>query len=352
MPILSRNSSTTPFIEKKSTSPKAPSVNITLSSGSSFLSSEAIYTLANSYNLTFLLRLLKLVESDESIPLTGIVLMIEKSSPNGLDITTAFLYSESSASLSLSNTLGLSKEYVIACEKPVNCATSPATSSMLLSNVILPIVVEPLGSVVGILSYPKNLATSSAISASLFRSCLNVGIISSLFFSSYSTSSLVKYSSISLLETSVPRSALYLAGSKAILFLATGAGYTSTTPPTTSPAPSCSIKSHALFMASSASSGSSPFSNLPAASVLKPIFLADFLMLVPSNVAASKSIILTSSVIIEFSPPMIPAKPTALSPSHIRSASESSILSCPSSVTNFSPSSALLTIIFLPAIVS
>ena len=162
----------------------------------------------------------------------------------------------------------------------------------------------------------------------------------------------MKYSSISASDTSVPRSALYLAGSKAILFLDTGLGYTSTTPPTTSPAPSCSIRSHALFIASSASSGSSPFSNLPAASVLKPIFLDDFLMLVPSNVAASKSIVLTSSVIIEFSPPMIPANPTALSPSHIRSASESRVLSCPSSVTNFSPSAAFLTTIFLPAIVS
>ena len=55
-----------------------------------------------------------------------------------------------------------------------------------------PVVASPLGRVVGMLSYPKNLATSSAISASLLRSCLNVGIISSLASLSYSTSSLSK----------------------------------------------------------------------------------------------------------------------------------------------------------------
>ena len=99
-------------------------------------------------------------------------------------------------------------------------------------------------------------------------------------------------------------------------------------------------------------SGSSPFSNLPDASVLKPNFLVAFLILVPSNVAASKSIVVTSSVIFEFSPPIIPARPMALSASHIISIDESSVLSCSSSVSNFSPSSALLTIIFLPAIVS
>ena len=137
----------------------------------------------------------------------------------------------------------------------------------------------------------------------------------------------MKYESISSFDTFVPRSALYLSGSNDILFLDTGSSYISTTPPTTSPAPNCSIRSQALFIASSASSGSKPFSNLPEASVLKPIFLVDFLILVPSNVAASKSIVLTSSVIIEFSPPITPAIPTARSPSQIISVDELSILS-------------------------
>ena len=138
---------------------------------------------------------------------------------------------------------------------------------------------------------------------------------------------------------------MYLAGSNGSLFLVTGSGYTSTAPPTTSPASSSSISWHALLIASIAFSGSSPFSNLPDASVLKPIFLVVFLMLVPSNVAASKSIVWTSSVIIEFSPPMIPAIATGFSPSQIRSVCASRVLSCPSSVTNFSPSVAVLTTI-------
>ena len=145
---------------------------------------------------------------------------------------------------------------------------------------------------------------------------------------------------------------MYLAGSNGSLFLVTGSGYTSTTPPTTSPASSSSISWHALLIASIAFSGSSPFSNLPEASVLKPIFLVVFLMLVPSNVAASKSIVWTSSVIIEFSPPMIPAIPMDFLPSQIISTDSSISLSCPSRVVNFSPFSAVRTTISFPSIVS
>ena len=151
------------------------------------------------------------------MPFTGSVLIIEKSSPNGLEITTVFLYSESSESFNLSNTLGLSNEYVIACEKPQNCAISLATFSTLCLNDILPIVEEPDGSVVGILAYPKNLATSSAISAVLKRSCLNVGIISSSASLSYTNSSLSKYDIISSTDTSVPKRALIFSGSNLIL---------------------------------------------------------------------------------------------------------------------------------------
>ena len=168
----------------------------------------------------------------------------------------------------------------------------------------------------------------------------------------YSISSLSKYLSISSELTSVPRSLLYLSGSNGSTFSSGFTGNTSTIPPTTSPAPSSSISSHALLIAASALYGSSPFSNLPDASVLRPAFFAEILMLAPSKHAASKSIVLTSSVILEFSPPMIPASPIAFSPSHIISIDESRVLSCPSRVQKTSLSLALLTTILWSAIVS
>ena len=50
-------------------------------------------------------------------------------------------------------------------------------------------------------------------------------------------------------------------------------------------------------------------------------------MFVPSKQAASKSIVFTSSVIMEFSPPMIPAMPTDFSPSQITRTFSSSVRS-------------------------
>ena len=151
---------------------------------------------------------------------------------------------------------------------------------------------------------------------------------------------------------SVPSSLLIFSASNGTLTGSFFLLYTSTIPPTTSPAPISSISWHARSMAASALFGSRPFSNLPDASVRSPIFLLDLRMLVPSKQAASNNIVWTSSVIIEFSPPMIPAIPMDFLPSQIISTDSSISLSCPSRVVNFSPFSAVRTTISFPSIVS
>ena len=98
-------------------------------------------------------------------------------------------------------------------------------------------------------------------------------------------------------------------------------------PPITSPAPSSSISWQARFTASLAVLGSRPFSYFPEASVRRPTFLADRRMLVPLKHADSNTMVLTLSVILEFSPPMMPAMPTSFSPSLIIRMELSSFLS-------------------------
>ena len=127
----------------------------------------------------------------------------------------------------------------------------------------------------------------------------------------------LKYPIIVSAEISVPSRPLIQSGSNAILLPVISFWYTSTTPPTTSPAPSSSMSWQARFIASMALFGSRPFSNLEEASVRRPTFLLDRRMFVPSKHAASNNIVCTLSVIMEFSPPMIPASPTAFSPSQI-----------------------------------
>ena len=183
------------------------------------------------------------------------------------------------------------------------------------------------------------------------RSCLNVGTVILFVSGLYSSSIALKYSSISSLGMSVPKSLLTASSSNEIVTGCLSCGYTSTIPETTVPAPSSSISWQALLIASSALFGSRPFSNLPDASVRRPSLLAESLMLVPSNVAASNKISLTLSVIIEFSPPMIPAIAICSSSSQIIKISLSKVLSWPSNVTNLSPSFARLTTIFCPLIV-
>ena len=150
----------------------------------------------------------------------------------------------------------------------------------------------------------------------------------------------------------MPRSLLLYSGSNGILFSSRCSKQTSIIPPTTSPAPSSSISWQARSMAADALLGSSPLSNFPEASVCRPRRLLERRMFVPSKQAASKTMVVTSSVILEFSPPMIPAMPISFSPSQIIRMSRSSFLSCPSRVSKVSPSSARRTMILCPAILS
>ena len=151
---------------------------------------------------------------------------------------------------------------------------------------------------------------------------------------------------------SVPSSLFIFSGSNGSTTSLTGFGYTSTIPSTTLPQPSSSISWQARLIACSAKFGSSPFTNFAAASVARPIRFVVRRIFVPSKQAASNNNVLMSSVTIEFSPPMIPAIPISFSPSQIIRTSLSILRSCPSSVTNVSPSLARFTTIFLPAIVS
>ena len=78
--------------------------------------------------------------------------MLLKSSPSGFKIPTVLRSGLSSGSFSLSNTFGLSKEYVMPWENPQNSATSLATSSTRSLYDNFPVVASPDGSVTGILS--------------------------------------------------------------------------------------------------------------------------------------------------------------------------------------------------------
>ena len=186
-----------------------------------------------------------------------------------------------------------------------------------MSNWSFPAVAAPDGSVVGILSYPENLATSSARSHVRRTSCLQVGTLITFFSLSYFRSTASKYPIISSSENEVPRSPLIFSGSNGTSDGSLFSGYTSTIPPTTSPAPNSSMSSQARLTASSAVFGSRPLSNFWEASVCRPIRLEERRMFVPLKQAASKRTVFTSSVIMEFSPPMMPPMPTGFSASQI-----------------------------------
>ena len=70
------------------------------------------------------------MDSDVSIPFREVVRITLKSSPRGLEMFTALRRGLSAGIIILSNTLGLSKEYVMPCEKPQNSAISLASPSM------------------------------------------------------------------------------------------------------------------------------------------------------------------------------------------------------------------------------
>ena len=89
---------------------------------------------------------------------------------------------------------------------------------------------------------------------------------------------------------------------------------------------------------------SSSFSYLAEASVLIPSAFAVLLTETPLNIADSKTMVVVSSIIPEYSPPITPATATGLFSSAITSISGFKALSTPSRVVIFSPSSAFLTI--------
>ena len=94
--------------------------------------------------------------------------------------------------------------------------------------------------------------------------------------------------------------------------------------------------------------GSRPFSNLALASVRMPRARAPLRMVAPSKQADSNTTSTVSSTISLFSPPMMPARPTARVSSAMTRWLAVSTCSLPSRVVSFSPSSARRTMILPP----
>ena len=95
--------------------------------------------------------------------------------------------------------------------------------------------------------------------------------------------------------------------------------------------------------------GSRPFSKRPELSVRRPSFLAVMRTELPLKLADSKMMVLVSSLMPEYSPPMTPATAEGFSVSQITSMSGESLCSVPSRVVMLSPSRALRTTILPPA---
>ena len=157
--------------------------------------------------------------------------------------------------------------------------------------------------------------------------------------------SLLRTSLIKSSEASIPIKLLIQSGRNGIVFISFLVGYTSIIPFDTLPQPRSSTSSHALSSALKAFSGSSPFSYLEDASVLRPFLIAVLRTLTPLKVADSNRMVFVVSRTSEFSPPITPAMAQTFSSSAITSISPSSMCSFPSRVTVFSPSLAVLTII-------
>ena len=120
------------------------------------------------------------------------------------------------------------------------------------------------------------------------------------------------------------------------------------TPSTTSPAPSSSTSSQARWTAGRVFMGSRPFSNLALASVRMPRARAPLRMQVPSKQADSNTTSAVSETISLFSPPMMPARPTARVSSAMTRWLALSLRTWPSRVVSSSPSSARRTMILPP----
>ena len=94
--------------------------------------------------------------------------------------------------------------------------------------------------------------------------------------------------------------------------------------------------------------GSRPFSNLADASVRMPRARAPLRMQVPSKQADSNTTSAVSETISLFSPPMMPARPTARCSSAMTRWFAVRVCSLPSRVVRRSPSRARRTMIFPP----
>ena len=147
---------------------------------------------------------------------------------------------------------------------------------------------------------------------------------------------------------SVPSSALILSA-RSFSCLGWGTKFKmSMVPSSTSPAPSISTSSQARLTAGRVLRISSPFSNLADASVRIPRAMAVLRIETPLKLADSNTTSTVSSTISLFSPPIIPAKPTARCSSAITSIEEFSWRTLPSNVVSVSPSSARRTTILPP----
>ena len=172
-----------------------------------------------------------------------------------------------------------------------------------------------------------------------------------MFPNSRVSSTFARYASISSFVRSVPRSALMRSGSNGTLEGSLTSLQISTHPPTTSPAPSSSISCmHDQLLLLHYSDQA--FSIYRMHSVRSPILLEERRMFVPLKHAASKSTVCTLSVIMEFSPPMIPAmrllsfRHRSSEPDHPFHVPDHPVLQI------FSPAFARRTTISLPSIVS
>ena len=150
-------------------------------------------------------------------------------------------------------------------------------------------------------------------------------------------------------DTSIPMKLFTHSGSNGRVTGVLSLWSQSTTPPTISPASSSSTSCSALLSERRQPVASSSFSYLAEASVLIPSAFAVLLTETPLNIADSKTMVVVSSIIPEYSPPITPATATGLFSSAITSISGFKALSTPSRVVIFSPSSAFLTITLWPS---
>ena len=181
------------------------------------------------------------------------------------------------------------------------------------------------------------------MSASMVQSPRQEGTVSVLPLSSKPSE--VSVSAMNSRGISVPSRALMRLSSSSMNVVSGSLASTSIVPSYTSPAPSISTSSHARSTAGTVANRSRPFSNRPEASVRMPRAMAVLRMEWPRKLALSKTMVVVSSVISLFAPPITPASATGPSGSAMTSMPGVRAWSLPSSVRRDSPSSARRTMI-------